>query len=198
MFKWVKGFLLCGGTFIASIGIANAQIAEVKVGISEFDEEVIGVGWALGFADENSIAINADIVFDEPVFLKWALSPQPYIGALINLEGKTSYGAAGLLWRQELGEKLYTDFSLGLAVHNGTLNINFGEGLTLSQIFDRFDTEIEFGSRVLFKPQLSVGYRVSEEWAGEIYFEHLSHATLFDDKDNDGVDIIGIRAAKRF
>lgn len=198
MFRWRSALSIAFGAAFMSATSAHAQVAEVKAGISDFDEEIIGIGWALGFADENSIAINADIVFDEPEFLKWALSPQPYIGALINLEGKTSYGAAGLLWRQELGERLYTDFSLGMAVHNGTLNINFGEGQTLSQIFDRFDTEIEFGSRVLFKPQLSVGYRVSEEWAGEIYFEHLSHATLFDDKDNDGVDIMGVRAAKRF
>ncbi len=198
MLRWFKALMLFFGAALLSANFANAQIAEIKAGISDFDEEIIGVGWALGFADENSIAINADVIFDEPKFLKWALSPQPYLGALINLEGKTSYGSAGLLWRQELSQKLYMDFSLGLAVHNGTLDINFQRGPSFRETFDRFDTEIEFGSRVLFKPQLSLGYRVTDEWAGEIYFEHLSHATLLDDKDNDGVDIVGIRAAKRF
>lgn len=179
---------------------ASAQISEIRAGISDFDEQTIGVGWALEFADENSVGINADIVFEEPKILKWALSPQPYIGGMINLEGKTSYGGAGLIWRQNIGSKLYGDLSVGLAVHNGTLDIKL-DNLTrdnVDSIIERFQTEIEFGSRVLFRPQIAVGYRVSDDWAGELFFEHLSHARLFDSNDNDGVDIVGVRAARKF
>jgi len=175
---------------------AFAQISEVRAGISEFDEETTGINWAVDFANENSVGINIGVVFDEPKFLKWALTPQPYIGGMVNLEGHTSYAAAGLLWRQSLGEKFYTDFSLGLAVHDGTLDVRLEE--PFNEDFFRLFSEIEFGSRILFKPQLGLGYRVTDEWAGEIFYEHLSHANLLDDKNNDGVDIIGARVARRF
>ena len=72
---------------------AMAQIAELRVGVAEFDERTINFeGEApFGRANENSVAISGEILFDEPEFLKWALSPQPYIGGSLNLEGNTSF-----------------------------------------------------------------------------------------------------------
>lgn len=173
---------------------AEAQISEVRVGISQFDEGITGIDWAVDFADEKSIGLNGEVIFEEPEFLKWALSPQPYVGGMVNLEGKTSYVGAGLLWRQSIGDRIYADFGLGAVIHDGTLDIPRGT----PDRFPRILNEIEFGSRVLFRPQLTAGYRINDEWAGEVFFEHLSHGTLLDDSDNDGVDIVGARVAKRF
>lgn len=175
---------------------SQAQISEIKVGVTEFDERTTGVNWSVGFANENSIGINADIIFEELASLKWALSPQPYVGGLLNLEGNTSYIGGGLLWRQTLGEKFYTDLSIGAVIHNGTTNIEFEGGF--QELINRLDNEIEFGSRVLFKPQISMGFRVNKSWAGEVFFEHLSHGGLLGDRRNDGVDNIGAKVAKRF
>lgn len=184
--------LLC--TFIGTD--AQAQISELKFGVSEFDEQTTGVNWSLGFANENSVGITADIIFDEPTFLKWALSPQPYVGGMLNLEGNTSYIGGGLLWRQSLGKKFYADLSIGAVIHDGTLNIEF-EG-NFQELINRLDNEIEFGSRVLFKPQISMGYRINDSWAGEVYYEHLSHGRLLSNRRNDGVDSIGAKIARRF
>lgn len=201
-----KVFLIAFFFFLFALN-ANAQIAEVRIGVSEFDEKTLNLGLAspapIGIISgeqldqkENSVAINGEIIFGEPEFLKWALSPQPYIGGTINLDGKTSYGGAGLLWRQSLGNKFYGDFSIGLVVHDGTTvvpsDIDFFDRLR------RVQNEIQFGSRVLFREQLTLGYRFTNEWAGEMFIEHLSNGGLLSSEANEGADILGIRVAKRF
>lgn len=187
------------GSGILTFGTARGQIAEVRVGVSEFDETILDINWAESRADENSVGLNGEVIFDEPGILKWALTPQPYIGGMINLEGHTSYIGAGLLWRQSMGERLYADVSLGLAAHDGTNNLPpFMRGPDFAEFFERQENEIEFGSSLLFRTQLTLGLRVDENWASEIFYDHLSHAGLLDETDNDGVDVVGARIARRF
>lgn len=204
---------------------ALAQISELRIGIAEFDENTLDLPFVNDFAgDENSIGLSGEILFEEPKALKWALSPQPYIGGTLNLEGKTSFIGGGLLWRQTVGKKLYGDFALGVVAHDGTKIIERSDELTAlieqaqefetvsdipddlrdairletEEFFDRFDTEIQFGSRVLFRLQGAVGYNFNDDWAGEVYVEHLSNADLLSDRRNDGVNILGVRAARKF
>ena len=214
---------------------ASAQIAELRLGISQFDEEILNLdGESIdedspsGFlrADESSIAISGEILFEEPEFLKWALSPQPYINGTVNLEGNTSFGGAGLLWRQSVGKKFYGDFAAGLVAHTGTrvieeraeltalgdqalVFIENGEDVppeltqlgteTVTTLIERDANEIEFGSPVLFRLQGAVGYNVNDDWSGEVYIEHLTNGGVFGDNNiNERVNNIGIRAARKF
>lgn len=223
-----KSIIVAASSLVLLPMSAMAQIAEVRVGIAEFDERTTGglpaIIPSVQFADENSVAISGEILFEEPEFLKWALSPQPYIGGTLNLEGKTSFGGAGLLWRQTVGKKLYGDFALGLVAHNGTKTIEISDEFRalLDQIngaqtiddippellaeldaetnefFERFDNEIEFGSRVLFRLQGAIGLNINEDWAGEVYIEHLSNGDLFSKTRNDGVNNLGFRVARKF
>jgi len=129
-----------------------------------------------------------------------------------------------LLWRQTVGKKLYGDFALGLAAHNGTKTIGVSDELLallrqadqfenfddipsdLSNALDdefrarrnRFDNEIEFGSRVLFRLQGAIGININEDWASELYVEHLSNGGVFSKTKNDGVDNLGFRVARKF
>ncbi len=185
----------------------HAQVAEVRFGITEFDERSLNIPIAVKYANENSLAVNAEIIFDEPNFLKWAYTPQPYINSTLNLEGETSFGGAGLLWRQSFGNTFYADISIGGVIHNGTKDVRFDydlldQGLTFDQAYDeyigRLDTQIEFGSRLLFREQITLGYRLNQNWAGEVFYEHLSNAWLAEDNRNDGVDNIGVKVARRF
>lgn len=213
-------------SLLATIGLASqsqAQITEIRAGVTEHDVEIFGLGSDKG--KENSIAIHGEIVFEEPEFLKPFLSPQPWIGGTVNLEGETSYGGAGFLFRQTLGDRLYGDWSTGLVVHDGTLEIDlpafltdpsFPVGLLLTDptsltpeqaaraqqenaaFQTRLNSEIEFGSRVLFRNAFALGIRATDNWAGELFYEHLSHGKILSDGPNEGLDAYGVRLAYRF
>ena len=175
-----------------------AQVAEVRAGVTAHD-----LGWTIINADgdeERSVAFNAEIIFEEPEFLKWALSPQPYIGGTLNVEGNTSYGGAGLLWRQNLGETFYGDFAFGLVIHDGFLDFDDVRSNTsnTADFFDLLRNNNLYGSRVLFRQQLTLGVNLSEEWAAEGFVEHISHGGLLSDGPNEGSDAAGFRVNRKF
>ncbi len=190
-------FLLTSLVTILNSKPSFAEISEIRIGVSNFDEQILDLGFSAINGRENSIAVNAEIIFDEPEFLKWALTPQPYINGTLNLEGETSYGGAGLLWRQTFGEKTYGDFSFGLVAHTGNTNSDIDDELSLLEFLEVTSSEISFGSRILFRQQLTLGYRVSDKWSLEIFGEHLSNGQILS-SINEGVDILGLKAARRF
>ena len=167
---------------------ASAQIAEIRVGVTEFDERTLDISFTSQVGQENSVAINAEILFDEPEILKWALTPQPYINGTLNLEGNTSYGGVGLLWRQSFGDKFYGDIASGVVVHTGS------NQFTLATLLDP-NRRIIFGSRFLFRQQGAIGFNLNEDWASEIFFEHLSNAGL--GFSNEGADSLGFRVVRK-
>lgn len=103
---------------------------------------------------------------------------QPYAFGALNTAGDTSYAAAGVSAR--FGRQLYVRPGMGIAVHNGSAG-NF-------QRTDR----IAFGSRVLFEPELGIGYQLSERLGVEASWVHMSHAQLFG-RQNPGIDNLGMR-----
>ena len=105
---------------------------------------------------------------------------EPYVFGALNSKGQTSYAAAGLSWK--FGDRFYIRPGLGLAVHNGSTR-NF----TVSD-----NHRIEFGSRILFEPEVGVGARLNDRLTIEASWVHLSHATLFSGQ-NPGIDNIGAR-----
>ncbi len=209
--KSISGIVFC----LASYSSAWAQVDDAVLGDeiivpkSRIVEEVRGglaahdLGWTIINADgdeEKSVALTAEIIFAEPKFLKWALSPQPYIGGTLNLEENTSYGGAGLLWRQNLGEKFYGDFAFGLVVHDGILDVDDARSRSngTAEFLDLIVNRNRYGSPVLFRQQLTVGFNLSEKWAAEGYFEHISHGGLLSDGPNEGSDAAGVKLNRKF
>ena len=111
------------------------------------------------------------------------LGLQPYVFGAFNTAGDTSYAAAGLSWR--FGKTLFVRPGLGLAIHDGSAGR-----------FDDPDT-IALGSRILFEPELGVGYQLNARTSLEAHWVHLSHATLFSGQ-NPGIDNVGARVNYRF
>jgi len=223
MYGRIMKSILFSVTLGLSMSIANiaaAQFDEIRVGTNIHDIDWTGLG--SGEDKERSLALNGEVVFDSPDFLKWAFAPRPYLGAALNLEGKTSHGGGGLLWRKNLGDKFYLDFGFGLAIHDGTLEARPSDlvvsvfedpsivpDLTAAQLaqFDvdiadfrnRQNTEIDFGSRLLFREQIALGYRWSDEWSVHIFAEHLSNGKIIDQNaPNEGLDTLGLRLARHF
>lgn len=106
--------------------------------------------------------------------------PHPYIFAAINSSGETNYAAAGLSFK--FGDQLYIRPGLGLAVHTGS-----------AAEFDHADHDhVDFGSRILFAPEIGIGARLSDRASVEASWVHLSHAQLFGGQ-NPGMDNFGLR-----
>jgi hypothetical protein len=105
---------------------------------------------------------------------------QPYVYGALHTGGKSHYGAVGLSAR--FGGQIYVRPGLGLAVHTGSAR-NFE---------DTGNDRIDFGSRVLFAPEISVGTQINDRLSIEASLIHLSHGQLFG-RQNPGTDHIGVR-----
>lgn len=120
------------------------------------------------------------------VQLGWRFAPigrtpiQPYVFGAVNSAGNTNYAAAGISAR--FGKKLFIRPGLGIAIHTGSA-ANFDNPL---------NQKVEFGSRVLFEPELGIGTQISSRATIEASWVHLSHAQIFG-RENPGIDNIGLR-----
>jgi hypothetical protein len=108
--------------------------------------------------------------------------PSPYAFASVATGGETHVAAAGLSWR--LGGRLFARPGLGLAVHSRS-----SHGV-------RNGLRTDLGSRILFEPELGLGYQLSDRVALEATWVHVSHAQLLS-RQNPGMDSIGVRLSFR-
>jgi len=130
--------------------------------------------------DKSGVESGADIQ------LGWrggniGLTPlQPYIFGAVNTAGDTNYAAVGL--SAKFGGQVYVRPGLGIAVHTGSTK----------DFQDSTNDKIEFGSRILFEPEIGVGARLNDRLSVEASWVHMSHAQLFG-RQNPGIDNLGVR-----
>lgn len=105
---------------------------------------------------------------------------QPYLFGAVNTSGETHYAVAGL--SAKFGKRFYVRPGLGIAIHSGD-NQDFE---------DPSDDDVEFGTSVLFAPEVGIGFAINERASVEASLVHLSHAQLFGGQ-NPGIDNVGIR-----
>lgn len=105
---------------------------------------------------------------------------EPYLFAAANTSGQTHYAVAGI--SAKFGKRLFVRPGLGIALHSGD-----------DRDFEQpFDDDIEFGTRVLFAPEVGLGYQLNDRLSVEASIIHLSHAQLFG-RQNPGIDNVGLR-----
>lgn len=112
--------------------------------------------------------------------------PAPYLIGSLNTAGDTSFAGAGLSWTIGRGP-VYLRPAVALVVHDGP-------DRRISPVTGR---RTDLGSRVLFEPELGVGYRVTERIAVEASWMHISQGRVFNWQQNPGIDMIGARLAYR-
>ncbi len=105
---------------------------------------------------------------------------QPYGFVSLNTQGQTHFAAVGI--SAKFGRRIYVRPGLGLAVHSGSAG-NFDI---------RDNDEVEFGSRILFQPEIGIGTQINDRLSVEASLVHLSHATILG-RQNPGIDNIGLR-----
>ncbi|WP_017931710.1 acyloxyacyl hydrolase [Robiginitomaculum antarcticum] len=183
-----------------ALAVPTASAGDARIGVMLHDVQIFGLGGARG--KEKSESISLEYVFDQPQWLDWAWGARPYVGGSVNLSGNTSHGGAGVLWRKGFFDSFYGEASFGLVVHDGTIRVpNPADATTAEEVAirqQRKRTEIEFGSRALFRTQFAVGYAWTEEFSTEFTVEHLSNGKILGNDENEGVDSYGIRFNRRF
>lgn len=170
----MKASILTGLAIAIAAAAAPAQAGEVFGGLYVHG---VDTPLTLGGSPEGGVDLQLGYRGDA---LGGDRGPAPYVFAAANSRGDTHYAAAGLAWK--FGDRIYIRPGLGIAVHTGS-----------TRNTDNPDNDkIEFGSRVLFAPEVGIGARISERMTIEASWVHLSHATLFG-KQNPGIDNIGAR-----
>ncbi|HEX8262391.1 MAG TPA: acyloxyacyl hydrolase [Allosphingosinicella sp.] len=111
-------------------------------------------------------------------FLRALGGPRPQALVSVNSAGNTHFAAAGIGWK--IGRRVYLRPAIGIAVHTGPGRVVPG------------DDRIDFGSRILFAPELGAGARLTDRISVEASWVHLSHGQLFGPQ-NPGLDTIGVR-----
>ncbi len=208
----MKSFITFGLAAIFWLGFAAlstpVRADEIRIGVMAH-----GVDVPLSDVNggkEDGVSITGEYIFDTPNWPRWTLGARPYIYGSVNLAGNTSHGGAGLNWRRSLGGRFYAEIGGGFSVHNGTIRIDFPSSAALlaltteerialiTPLYARRDNEIEFGSRVQFRAQGAVGYNLNDQWSAEFAYEHLSNGQILGGPQNDGLDSLGIRLARKF
>ncbi len=168
---------------LVGLGLAGAagpgEAAELFGGVYSHDVDTAltkggferGVDFLIGWRGERIGALRA------------IGAPAPHAFISVNSAGGTNFAAAGVSWT--IGRTLYLRPGVGIAIHDRPGRAVAG------------DRRIDFGSRILFEPELAIGYRLSDRVALEASWIHLSHAQLFS-RQNPGMDNFGVRLNYRF
>lgn len=181
---------------------APAAAAELLVGLYGHDVTFIGEAIGSGAAGrEGGVDLHLG-VRSAPIEALWG-DPQAHAFVSLNSENTSNFVAAGLSWPIALTERVYVRPGLGLAYTDGEAGLPpvNAPGLTPQETARRlelYNTRIDFGSNLLFEPELSIGYRFSERLAAELSWVHISNAQIFHQGKNQGLDDAGVRLIYSF
>jgi len=164
----------------AMAGLAAAPAAAGEVFAGAYAH---GVETPLTFhTGEDGADVQLGYRFDGIEALAAVGKPAPYLIASVNTGGDTSFAGAGLGWKLGKGP-VYVRPGVGLVAHDGPS--------------DRIDPvtgrHTELGSRVVFSPEIGIGAQVSPRLGIEASWVHISHAQLFNGRQNPGIDMMGVR-----
>jgi hypothetical protein len=191
----------------AALGCAVPAFAgEAFVGVYKHDVTFIGKAVGLGAAGREG---GADIHLGyrtKPIeHLDWLGKPQVHAMVSINTNNTSNFAAVGFNWKVELGQPggFYLRPGMGLAYTDGKAGLPPANApnLTPEERERRtwlYYNRIDFGSKVLFEPELALGYQVNDKVSVELSYTHLSNGQIFHQGKNQGLDDAGVRLVYAF
>jgi lipid A 3-O-deacylase len=196
--------LALGGVALGCAAPAMAE--EAFVGVYKHDVTFIGNAVGLGAAGrEDGADIHLGYRTDKLENLRWLGKPQVHAMVSINTKNTSNFVAAGFDWKIELGQPggFYFRPGIGLAYTDGKAGLPPANapGLTQAERDRRtylYYHRIDFGSKVLFEPELALGYQVSDKVSVELSYTHLSNGQIFHQGKNQGLDDAGVRLVYAF
>jgi len=202
----VNKALFAAAACIAMAVAAPALAGEVFVGAYKHDVTFLGKAVGLGAAGrEDGVDIHLGYRTDRIESLGWLGKPQVHAFVSINSENTSNFVASGFDWPIELGDPggFYLRPGFGLAYTDGKAGLPPANapGLTDEERARRTElyyTRIDFGSKVLFEPELALGYRFNDRVSAELSYTHLSNGQIFHQGKNQGLDDVGVRLVYAF
>lgn len=192
----------CAALACASAGSAG----ELLVGVYKHDVTFVGEAVGLGAAGrEDGVDLHLGYRTDRIDNWRWLGRPQAHAFLSLNSENTSNFVAAGLSWPIDFGAEggFYFRPGMGLAYTDGETGLPpvNEPGISQAEIDRRlklYNTRIDFGSKVLFQPELALGYRFNDRWAAEFSYVHLSNGQIFHQGKNQGLDDLGVRLLYAF
>ena len=193
----MKMFLKAALIAAAAMGVASAARAD----------DVFGgfYGHGLGVAGREQDSFDSMIGYrtNRISWLSWIWKPEAHAILSINDKYSTDFAAVGLDWRVRFSEKWYIRPGIGLAYTTGKAGLPPANapGLTEAQYLTRlhlYQERIDFGDHYLFEPELAVGYNLTQKWALEASYVHLSNGQILHQGKNQGLDDVGLRLNYHF
>lgn len=163
-------------------------ISELRFGVYEHDASL------LGHQKETGADIGNEVVFTSPSFLSVIWSPRPVLGYLINTNDTTNQFYGGLTWTWDFvhdvfhsDDAFYVEFTEGPGFNGGKTDVT-----------DPFESQHRksLGSHWLFREDLDIGYRLTQQWSIALSYNHISNADLA--PRNEGLNDIGARIGFKF
>ena len=191
----------------ATLGLtAPAMAQEVYGGLYKHDVTFIGEAVGLGAAGrEDGVDVHLGYRTDRIESLTWLGKPQVHAFVSINSENTSNFAAVGFNWKIELGGDggFYLRPGLGLAYTDGEAGLPPANAPNLTpeeraRRTNLYYTRIDFGSQVLFEPELALGYQFNDSWSAELSYTHLSNGQIFAQGKNQGLDDVGVRLVYAF
>jgi hypothetical protein len=202
----VKTALFAAAACAAVAFAAPAFAGEAFVGAYKHDVTFVGNAVGLGAAGrEDGVDVHLGYRTNKIESLRWLGKPQVHAMLSVNSENTSNFVAAGFDWRIELGKPggFYLRPGMGLAYTDGKTQLPPANapGISDEERARRtklYYTRIDFGSKVLFEPELALGYDINDSWSAELSYVHLSNGQIFHQGKNQGLDDAGVRLVYKF
>jgi hypothetical protein len=150
---------------------------------------------------EKGVDPNWEVQFNRPEWgwWRWLGSPYPIIGVTPNFAGGTTEFYFGIFnyefsLSNEFLDGLTNDFTKNLWISGGLNTVIHNGPLRKNDKICREDSDCGFGSRVLPRISLEIGYTFWKNHGVSLFFDHFSHGSVgCPCIQNEGIDHTGIR-----
>ena len=185
----------------------SAMAGEFMVGGFAHDVTFIGKTIGVGVVGPEQGSADIELGYRSDPLKSWTYiwQPQAYGLISVNDKGKTSFASVGLAWKLPItAEKTwYVRPGLGLAYQNKYASLPDFRAPGLSQQEQLYDASlrqkwVQFGSKILFEPEISLGHQFKSGDAVELSWTHISNGEILAHGENQGMDDLGIRYIHRF
>ena len=200
----MRGLIVAAAVAIAVAAASPALAADLILGAYAHDVTFLGAAIGSGAAGRES---GADIEFGvrSDRIETWRILGQPQVHAFVSLntDGTSNFVAAGLSWPIHFGKRFYFRPGLGLAYTDGKAGLPPANAANLSPAetarrLDLYHHRIDFGSQMLFEPELALGWRFNPRLSAELSWVHISNGEIFHHGKNQGLDDAGARLVYSF